>query len=509
MTRKRFRNRAAARPAARGGAPADQDPTLSAKPGSVAPSPSGSTGFTVQARYDAAGHGRRMRGWRAPSTGPNRAIDGFETIRNRTRDAVRNDWGAAAGARSWVTNLIGSGIVPRPRTNNARLKAKLIQLWEDWVSDADADCVLDFYGLQTLATRSWITSGEVFIRLRPRRLEDGLSVPLQIQLIESDMVPVFDADQWRDMPDGHRIRSGIEFDRIGRRVAYWSYREHPGDRPTGGVIFSDLARIPAESMLHMFEPQRPGQLRGVSDLAPVLARLRGVMDFDDAVLERQRLANLFALFITRPTPNSPSPLDLINGQPDIGGDLGVVIMEPGLVQELAPGEDVKFSEPPDAGTNYTEFMRGQHLGVSAGQGLPYELLTGDLKDVSDRTLRIILNEFRRHCGQRQWQVIIPMLCQPVREAWARAAALGGVILPSQVSEARSVTWAPEAWAHIHPVQDVQGKRLEVEAGFRARSQVIAAAGEDPDEVDELRRQDAAREKAVGRAGGARGGADDT
>lgn len=463
----------------------------------------GAAPLRATAQYDAAGHGRRMRGWRAPSTGPNLAVSGLETIRNRTRDAVRNDWSGAAGARAWVTNLIGSGIVPRPRTSDAGLKTKLIELWDAWVREADADGVLDFYGLQTLATRSWISSGEVFFRLRPRLLEDGLTVPLQIQLLESDMVPMLD----QDLPDGNRIRSGIELDRLGRRVAYWVHRGHPGERDSSGVSLSNLTRVPADSMRHMFEPLRPGQLRGVSDLAPVLTKLRGVMDFDDAVLERQRLANLFTLFITRPTPNGPLPIDVTTGQPysePAGDGSPVVMMEPGLVQELAPGEDVRFSEPPDSGANYSEFVRAQHIGVSAGQGLPYELLTGDLQNVSDRSLRIILNEFRRHCGQRQWQIIIPMFCQPIRDAWALQAGLGGVLSSAEMREAMRVTWAPEAWAYIHPVQDVQAKKLEVEAGFRARSQVIAAAGEDPDAVDVMREQDAERDRKIQSGSGSRG-----
>jgi lambda family phage portal protein len=460
-------------------------------------------GFAALAQYDAARHGRRMRGWQAPGSGPNRATAGMETIRNRTRDAARNDWSAAAGVRSWVTNLIGSGIVPRPKTTDQKLKNRLIDLWDEWAKYADADGVLDFYGMQTLAARSWITAGEVFIRIRPRLLEDGLPVPLQIQLLESDMVPMLDADSWPGLPAGNSIRCGIEINRIGRRVAYWCYRQHPGDQSALGTAAADLVRVPADEMRHMFEPIRPGQLRGVSDLAPVLAKLRGVMDFDDAVLERQRLANLFAMFITREVSNGPMPIEMMTTTQDDApaGEPPMVAIEPGLVQELAPGEDVRFSEPPDAGANYSEFIREQHVGISAGQGLPYELLTGDLKDVSDRTLRIILIEFRRHCGQRQWQIIIPMMCQPIRDAWALAAALGGAILPSEIAEAKRVTWAPEAWAYIHPVQDVQAKRIEVEAGFRARSQVIAATGEDPDEVDQLRRQDAEREKNLRQSNG--------
>ena len=49
------------------------------------------TAPAIQNRYDAAGTGRRMRGWVAPSTGPNKAIAGLQNIRNRSRDAARND----------------------------------------------------------------------------------------------------------------------------------------------------------------------------------------------------------------------------------------------------------------------------------------------------------------------------------------------------------------------------------------------------------------------------------
>lgn len=454
--------------------------------------------LTVQARYDAAGQGRRMRGWSAPSSGPNRAITGLPTIRNRSRDASRNEWAGASGARVWTTNLVGVGILPRPRTKDAALKARLVALWDDWTKFADADGVLDFYGLQTLATRSWVVSGEVFIRLRPRRLEDGLPVPLQIQLLESDMVPMLD----QDLPNGNRIRSGIEFNRIGRRVAYWMHREHPGDTFSGSISLTDLARVDAASVRHLFEPLRPGQLRGVSEFAPILAKLRGVMDFDDAVLERQKLANLFTLLITRPASGgTDAAIDPVTGtaiQYDTSG-APLAALEPGISMELAPGEVPTFSDPPDAGANYAEFMRQQHIGVSAGQGTPYELLTGDIRDVSDRTLRVVINEFRRHCEQRQWQILIPMLCAPVRDAWAAAAGLSGVLTPDEAREARNVTWAPHGWAYIHPTQDVQAKKMEKEAGFKSRSQIITERGDDPAEVDAERAEDAERETALGLA----------
>lgn len=81
-------------------------------------------------QYDAAGHGRRMRGWTAPSSGPNRAVSGLTTIRNRARDATRNEWTGAAGERVWGTNLIGTGIIARPKTKDPALKDLFAELWE-------------------------------------------------------------------------------------------------------------------------------------------------------------------------------------------------------------------------------------------------------------------------------------------------------------------------------------------------------------------------------------------
>jgi lambda family phage portal protein len=446
-------------------------------------------------KYDAAGSGKRLAGWITPNSGPNRAIEGLPAIRNRARDVQRNDWTGAASTRILTTNLIGTGIIPRPKTADAALKKRLNELWDVWAREADADGILDFYGLQTLATRNWIVSGEIFIRLRARRVEDGLSVPLQIQILESDMVPMLDTDSAPGLPAGHRIRSGIELDRVGRRAAYWMYREHPGDKPIGAVNMTDLARVPADSVRHLYDPQRPGQMRGVSDFAPVLVKLRGVMDMDDAVLERQKLSNLFTFFVTSPSPALAATLRGQDPSAAPAPAAGPTYLMPGQGLDLAPGEDVKFSEPPGAGADYADFMRQQHLGVAAGNGTPYELMSGDLRDISDRTLRVVVNEFRRHCEQRQWQIIIPQFCQPVREAWANAAALSGALTVAESAEARRVTWQPQGWAYIHPVQDAQGKKIEVDAGFRSRSSVIGERGDDPDTVDAERAADLAREKA--------------
>lgn len=450
-----------------------------------------------QARYDAASNGRRMRGFNPPSVGPNRALSGLATIRNRTRDSMRNDWAGPSGERVWTTSLIGTGIICRPVTRDPAKRAAMMQDWDEWCFEADADAVLDFYGLQTLCTRGFVSGGEAFARLRARRVEDGLTVPLQVQLLESEMLPLLDTASWPGMDVGNEIRSGIEINRIGRRVAYWFHRVHPGDKASS-VTPGDLVRVPAEQVIHVFEPKRPGQLRGVTDFAPVLARLRGILNTDDAVLERQKLSNLFTMFLTRaPSPAGPE-IDPLTGAPVQLDEDGTPMagLEPGSSFELDDGQDVKFSEPPPPAAQYSDFMRYQQQGVAAGWGIPYELFSGDLRDVSDRALRVILNEFHRHCEQRQWQIIIPQFCRRVRNAWARAAVLAGLYRPEDERDLRSVTWAPHAWPYFHPLQDVQARRIEKQEGFKARADIVAERGDDIEDVDAARAEDLARERRL-------------
>ena len=146
-------------------------------------------------------------------------------------------------------------------------------------------------------------------------------------------------------------------------------------------------------------------------------------------------------------------------------------------------------------------MRQQLQAIAVGFGLPYEILTGDLRGVNDRVIRVVLNEFRRRIEQRQFSVFVHQLCRPVRNAWTRTAVLAGVIsLPGFATAPRPylrTRWVPQGWAYLHPVQDVQAKKLEVRAGFRSRSSVILSQGDDPELTENEMMADNARADAKG------------
>lgn len=451
-----------------------------------------------QARYEAASQGRRMAGWNPPNTGPVSVVaPALPALRSRIRDLVRNDPIAASAVRVYANSVVGSGIMCRSTTEDPELKAKITKVWNTWAKSASV-CGADFYGLQVQVVRALITDGEALLRIVPRQLGEGLDVPFQLQPLESDMLPLLDADIAPGLPAGNVIRSGIELDKHGRRVAYWLHTQHPGERNAfdPATMTSELVRVPADQVMHVFDPHRLGQLRGVSPLAAVAVKLKHIGDFDDAVLERQHLANLFTAFIIRPTPSGTN--DPMTGLPVGGGlDQPIATLEPGASVELLPGEDIKFAAPPDAGTNYSEYYRTQLLATAAGVGIPPEMLTGELRDVSDRTLRFSVGEFRRRVDQIIWTVLVPRFLQPTREAFGRFAVLGGQISMDELPEVENCTWAPQAQAAIHPTQDLQAAKMAVDAGFRSRASVIASFGDDPEQVDIERAEDMTRAAALG------------
>jgi lambda family phage portal protein len=462
-----------------------------------------SDGFRVPAGealpYTAAGQGRRLRIWRTPNSGPNASLSGLGIVRSRARSAARNDPWAGAALDKSVANGIGVGIQAKPLGGTDAERADLKALWRQSLGELDADGVLDLYGLQALAWREWREAGEVFARIRYRRQSDGLRVPVQVQLIEAEQCP---HDHYAQAPNGNQIRAGVEFDRIGRRTAYWMYRAHPGEIYTGIVNAAELVRIPAEEVIHLYRPLRAGQIRGVPDAAAVLVRMFQLDRLDDKVLERQNIANLFTgWYVSKSEASDDAGVTagMVTEEDEDGTPLAG--MEPGTMQELPPGVEPKFSNPPGPGDTYAEFVRGHLMAIAARHGVPYEVLTGDLRDVSDRSLRLILNEFRRAIEMDQWLYMIPMFCTRVRAAWLDQAVLSGAIqLPGYAERRAELTdtlWVPQGWPYSHPVQDVDADIKAIRSGLTSRGDVVMSNGDDVEEIDAEQAEDNARADRLG------------
>jgi len=413
-------------------------------------------------------------------------------ITARARWLVRNNGYAANAIESWAGNVVGDGIKPSSLIADAELKTRVQRLWLDWTDESDAEGFTDFYGQQRRAAREVFMAGEVFLRFRPRRPEDGLIVPLQLQMIPSEMLPLTRTEQ---VPGGNTIRQGIEFDRIGRRIAYHFLRRHPGDMTDPGLA-GETVRVPASEVIHVIDPVDAGQLRGISRFAPGIVKLFLLDQYDDAELDRKKVAAMHALFITTPAPAEPFDV----AESDQAGER-TMDLQPGQIVMLEPGEEVQTSTPADVGQTYEPFQYRTLLQVSAALGVPYAYLSNDMLKANYSNSRLALLEFRRRVEAYQHAVMVWQLCRRVWARWMDTAVISGALeLPDYESRRRehiACAWLPPKWDWVDPLKNARAEIEQIEAGLKSRTQALAERGYDADQVDAEIAADRAREQKLG------------
>jgi len=443
--------------------------------------------------FDAALGHRRLRGFRPARAHVNALLQAAGPEMNaRARWLVRNNGYAANALESWAANCVGDGVKPSARIADPAAKKRVQDLWLAWTDEADAEGLTDFYGLQRRVAREVFLAGEVFVRFRPRRAEDGLRVPLQLQMLPSEMLPI--ARNGRDA-NGNEIRQGIEFDAVGRRVAYHFLRRHPQEvsgfsAPAQGLP-GETVRVPASEVLHVIDPVEAGQLRGVSKFAPAIVKLFLLDQYDDAELDRKKVAAMYALFVTSPAPENPL-------EPAEDDSFEVA---PGQVVRLDPGEDVKVADPADSGGTYEAFQYRTLLQVSAALGIPYPFLTNDMVRGNFSNSRLALMEFRRRVQSWQHSVLVFLMCRPVWERWLDTAVLAGALdLPGYDRDPRpfrAADWLPTRWAWVDPLKDISAEIAEIEAGLKSRTQAVSERGYDVEQLDDEIAAERARAAAMG------------
>ena len=466
--------------------------------------PSLSTTFAPGLGYEASRMSRRLAGWTAERATINSLqARGGDVLCARSRQLVRDNPYASAAAEAFVAAAVGDGITPSPMLTDKALKTALKDTFLRWTDECDADGLTDFYGLQALVARSLFVAGEVFIRFRTRRLEDGFVVPLQLQIIEREQLPLTGGATTSQV--GNEVRQGIEFDRIGRRVAYHFLKRRPGEAEIGGALdVLDRTVVPASEVLHIYRPLEGGQIRGQSQLTPAMVRLYLLDSYDDAELDRKRTAAMFAGFITKAAIGDASPVPVREeaiGLLDSGTilvpepELALADLEPGTMQVLNAGEKIEFAEPADVGGSYEAFMYRNLLAIAAACGVPYIALTEDPSKGNFSSQRGIELQHKRRVSQFQHQCLVYQMCRPIWARFVETAALAGAIPglgPTRLNRERAalttVKWQPPKWDWVDPLKDRKADQLDIEMGVTSRDDVIERRGEDPEEVDARRKE---------------------
>ena len=239
------------------------------------------------------------------------------TLRNRSRYEVANNSYARGIVLTLANDLVGTGPRLQMLTDDPEANRQIEREFAEWSKAVD---LAEKLRTMRLARAE---DGEAFAMLVSN---DALpsSVKLDLRLIEADQVATPDLK-----PDAKGAVDGIVFDRFGNPREYHVLKAHPGSKQAALGMKYD--RVPAESMVHWFRADRPGQSRGIPDIMPALPLFAMLRQYSLAVLDSAWAAANVAIVMktsrylanTHYTGANPGPrLARASGQLSAGHCLG-------------------------------------------------------------------------------------------------------------------------------------------------------------------------------------------
>ncbi len=418
--------------------------------------------------YNSGSTGRRMLDFQPSRLGPTTSLWATRDLMvARCRDEIRNNPWAASAADNFESQVAGSGIKPKWNLKDEKLKVKIEK---EFHLSASTSCIdhaglCNYYGLQALIAREIFEGGEVFIRRHIRPLSWKMRVPIQVQVIETEQLPV-----WMNNPGTTNTANGN-------------------------------IRVPSTNILHVYKPLRAGLLRGQPHLSSVLLLLHELSKYSDAAVVAKQIQTMFVGIIKKTNPDTGilPPTDLnVSTFDDPGTRLSH--LEPGTFQELLEGEDITFPNLPQ-NSDLESFISVMLHQFASAIGATYEQITGDLRGVNLSSIRAGIQEAHRKVEQFIYNVMVVQFCDPFIRWWLDEAVLSGRLsLPGYAEEPEQyldITHNTSGWPWLDPLKDVEAKQAAVRAGFTSRETVCAETGEDAAKIDAQQMRDNGRTDKLG------------
>ena len=255
---------------------------------------------------------------------------------------------------------VGSNFSVQPASSDPAWNLKAKKWWDIWCRYPDIGSRQSFGTLMSLASRGWFFDGESFLLLTK-----GESGRPRLQLIEPQQVST---------PSGQEsatdIFDGVRFDqRTGRALSYYVGQEQKQGELT------DVRPISSDAIVHIFEPQRANQLRGLPFVAPVINDLHDLDDLQKLEMESCKLASSVAQ-VVKTASGEVQATSLRSG---VGGSTGSAQtyyenVFGSQVKVLKSGDEFEQFMSDRPSVNMRDYWRQLTEKVCAGVGIPYVLV---------------------------------------------------------------------------------------------------------------------------------------
>ena len=438
-------------------------------------------------------------------------------LRARSRDQLRNAPVALGAVKTKVSHTIGTGLTYTPALDAEflGLDDEQAEEWGDdvkrrfgvWAGSPDCDLArqLDFYGLQGLAYLTMLESGDAAV-ITPRITRSG-KTRLALQLLEADRV----CNVNRTANTATQI-DGVEINEdTGESIALSVAKFHPGDNLHFNASAQDWTRVlmrgaqtGRRNALLIFKPLRPGQVRGIPLIAPILEPLKQLGRWSEAELNAAVISGINATFIKM----DPDAFDSLYDEDAKGAIVDKASnwsgeVESGKVINLLPGEDLSSPAPGRPNPAFDPFWMAMVRQIGMALELPYEVLVMHFQSSYSAARAALLMAYKSFKSDRD--LIAKMLCQPVFELWlADEVAEGRIRCPGFFqSDVVKAAWCAAIWTgdgpgSIDPAKEVDAAQKRVDLGISTKqAESIAYDGVDWEQKHEQRVKEINAEKRDG------------
>ena len=479
--------------------------------------------------YDESGAARNknsMRGWLASSKTPQEDIDkNIPVLRQRSRSLFMSAPLAVSAIKTNRTNIVGEGLrlksaidgdflgmTPEEAAQWQRSAEREFELWAR-SKFCDSTRVNNFYEIQQVACMSWLMNGDACVLLEYEPPTRMLPYGLRIHLIESDRIStphstgnnvyLYAAD-----PDTkNRIFNGVEVDAGNRVVAYHICSTYPNSNLyarkewTRVKAFGEKTGTP--NVLMIYETERAEQYRGVPYLAPVIESLKQLTRYSEAEMMAAVINGFFTVFVKSEKGASETGFTGVVDEEDrISDDDVNYELGPGMVNILAPGDDIEIADAKRPSSNFDAFTTSLAKYVGAALEIPVEVLVKHFSSSYSASRAGLLEAWKGFRMKRSW--LAADFCQPVYEMFlAEAIGAGrlkapGFFLDPVIRMAYcGAQWNGPAQGMIDPVKEVNAaeKRINIGISTRQRETIEMTGGDFDSNVAQLARENQLMEAA--------------
>jgi lambda family phage portal protein len=403
------------------------------------------------------------------------------TLRNRARYEAANNSYAKGIVLTLANDVVGTGPRLQLLTDDDGGNERIEQAFMAW-----AKAISLPEKLRTMRA-SRATDGEVFgVLVSNPRLPTA--VKLDIRLVEADQVTT--PDLW---PIDESAVDGIVFDEAGNPVEYHILKGHPGDTRCG-FLGIEYDRVPAESVIHYFRCDRPGQSRGVPDITPALPLFAQLRRFTLAVLGAAETAADFAGILYTDAP--------ANGEAESVEPMDAIELEARSLLTMPGGWKMAQVQAEQPATTYAEFKREIFNEIARCLNMPFNVAACNSSGYNYASGRLDHQTYFKSIRVEQDHLACVVLDR-LLDAWLREAVLISDLLPLPVrtlvagGQSLPHQWFWDGNEHVDPAKEATAQATRLASHTTTLAAEYAKQGRDWENELRQRAKEVALMKELG------------